>query len=363
MTIDDSLAMPPETMEYSVNGAYQPEQEIQPGWQVFNLADAYIEREPTRYIVDGILAEASLNIMYAPPAAMKSMLLADLACCVAAGKPWLEGPSGGVKVMRRPVLWIDMDNGERRTHERFNELGKGHNLTPDAPLNYVSMPVDPLLHLTDLEAVEHLIYTIRDYQAGLVVMDNLGLIAGDVDENSAKMAEVMSYLRTTAERTGAAIIVIHHQRKGGTMAGGRLGDSLRGHSSIEAALDLALHVVREPGESMLTISSTKTRGVDVPVLRAKFNYQHRPGTKDLALAWFEEWAPTRGENPIRDAILEVLGKLGESTKGRLADEVYEHLGQSTGINKIRNWIGEMATVTGEIVEETGENNAKLLRLK
>lgn len=326
MTIDDSLAMPPEEeaiVQHSQNGA-TPVTDAPAGWQVFNLTDAYTEREPTRYIVDGILAEASLNIMYAPPAAMKSMLLADLACAVAGGHIWLPGAGGGVKVERRPVLWLDMDNGARRTHERFGALGKGHNLPPDAPLHYVSMPTDPLLHLTDLEAVNHLIWTIRDYQAGLVVMDNLGLIAGDVEENSAKMAEVMSYLRAVAERTGAAVVVIHHQRKGGNMAGGRIGDTLRGHSSIEAALDLALHVVREPGENMLTITSTKTRGVDVPTLRARFNYEHRPGTKDLGIAWFDDWtieskfATLDPETiVVYDAARDVLQRLPDVTQGVL----------------------------------------------
>lgn len=328
MTIDDSLAIPPtESFAYSTNGLHEPEQPAL-GWRVFNLTDAYIEREPTRYIVDGILAEGSLNVMYAPPAAMKSMLLADLACAVAGGHKWLPGPSGGINVMQRPVLWLDMDNGERRTHERFSALGKGHNLTPDAPLYYVSMPTDPLLHLTDLEAVEHLIYTIRDYQAGLVVMDNLGLIAGEVEENSAKMAEVMSYLRVTAERTGAALVVIHHQRKSSGAVGTRAGDALRGHSSIEAALDLALHVVREPGENILTVTSTKTRGVDVPTLRARFNYEHRTGTKDLGIAWFDDWtiestfAKLDPETiQVYDAARSVLERLPDVTQGVLQMKV------------------------------------------
>lgn len=175
------------------------------------------------------------------------------------------------------------------------------------------------------------------------------------------MAQVMGYLRTTTELTGAALIVVHHQRKGGA-GQGRAGDALRGHSSIEAAIDLGLHITREPGEMTLTAASTKTRGVDVPVIQATFEFEHRPGTNDLAFARFNKYTAVRGVNIIRDAIVRTLDELGPTTKGRLSDEVHERLDGSSGINKIKNWIGELIK-DGTIKEKTGAHNAKVLSLK
>ena len=122
----------------------------------------------------------------------------------------------------------------------------------------------PSLIASDVDVMKAMIHYVRDdIKAGLVNCDNLGLITGDVEENSAQMAQVMGFLRILTEVTGAAVILIHHQRKGGA-GSSRPGDALRGHSSIEASLDLALHVAREPGSQEIVIQSTKTRGVDVP---------------------------------------------------------------------------------------------------
>lgn len=345
-----------------------PEQTYIDAWsnELRTLQHAYKKREPTEYIVDRFFSLGSLNIVYGAPAVMKSMIVADLSACIVAGHEWLPGCEGqgrGILTEKMPVLWLDMDNGKRRTDERFDSLSKARKLKVDAPLYYLTMPMPPLT-LADDDAIAALIILARDeLKAGMIVIDNLGLVTGDVEENSAGMAQIMGYLRILAERTNAAVVVIHHQRKGSATNSSRAGDALRGHSSIEAALDLALHVVREPDSKDVTIRSTKTRGVDVPTVTATFNYEHRPGTNDLALAWFSGTQPRRGENPARDAIMFVLSEYPDGiTKGRLVDIVSDHIEGAIGKNKIHNWIGDMVAITGEILEEKGINNAKILRL-
>jgi len=335
----------------------------EPQWDIRTLADAYASRPPTEYIVDKFFATHTLNVVYGAPGVMKSLVMADLCACVVAGADWLPGVNNngaGIPVKRSPVFWLDMDNGTRRTDERFEALGRAKTLDEDAPLYYVSMP-NPHYDAGSTDENLRLMQVISGTGARLVVIDNLGLVTGEIEENSAKMAFIMGQLRTVAERTGAALVVIHHQRKGGAGTS-RAGDALRGHSSIEAALDLALHIVREPNSSEITIKSTKTRGVDVPTVTGVFNFTHKPGTNDLQTAWYSGRQVIRGENPIRDAILDVLEE-GEMTKGMLADRVHDALRGEYGINKIRNWIGEMIEVTKEIEVNTGERGAQILRLK
>ena len=318
-------------------------------WIIRSLIHAYEKREPTRYVVDKYLAEGSLNILYGPPAAMKSMLLADLCACVVAGTDWLPGSANngrGISTSQGPVLWIDMDNGTRRTDERVEAVARARSLPIDAPFYYVSMPM-PTLDVGKLDMMIYLKTIIRQLDARLTVIDNLGLITGEIEENSAAMAMVMGYLRQIAEGTKTAMVVIHHQRKGGAN-GGRAGDALRGHSSIEAAVDLALHVMREPNSSDVSVRSTKTRGVDVQPVIAQFNYEHAAGTDDLARAWFSGMIPKRGDNDIRDAILYVVDSYGQIAKTKLAQVVVESLGQDApGINKVRAWIDDM------LANETG----------
>lgn len=285
-------------------------------WTFRTLQDAYNPRPPITWAVQGLFQVPSLNVVYGPPGCLKSMLLADCAVCVAAGVPWLAPmPNSSSKVqglatLGAPVLWIDFDNGERRTDDRFAAIGRAYSVPAAVPLYYVSMPstglfMDKIGHADALEA------TITGKGVKFVVLDNLGQISGDADEISAEMVPVMAHLRRVAEGAGVCLVVIHHQRKGnGTK--GREGETLRGHSSIEAALDLALLIDREKDAPDLKMRSTKSRGADVVERAALFSYQHAPGTLDLDRACFfgaELVKDTPGAD-LDDAIIETLTDKG-----------------------------------------------------
>jgi len=335
--------------------------EEKPMWTLRTLKDAYMPRPPTEYIVDKFIATHTLNIVYGPPASMKSMLMADLCVHVVAGTDWLPCEGGGVIVKQSPVLWVDMDNGARRTDERFDAMGKVNSLPDDAPLYYVSMP-NPHLIANNIESMLVLKEAIDETQAKIVVIDNLGLITGDVEENSARMATIMGNLREIAEITGCAIIIIHHARKGGA-GQSRAGDALRGHSSIEASVDLALNVTREGDAKEIVIMSTKTRGVDVPRLSANFEFEHVEGTNDLSKAWFYGVAQRRGSNPIRETILFYVVEHGEITKTRLIELVNDSLKGEASKQKIRSFLDDMLNVTNELKAKKGEYNALIISKK
>jgi AAA domain len=287
------------------------------GWRIFTLADAYKPRPKLRYVVDGLFPLPSLSIVYGAPGTLKSLLMADMAVSVAAGAPWLPDPSAalgrGIQTLPVPVLWCDFDNGPRITHERFEALGRARHLPETVPLAYVSMP-SPWLNASNAAAMAALAEPIQDRGALLVCIDNLTLVKGQADENSAQMGSVMANFRRLAEDTGAAMILIHHQRKDsqqgrkGKDTTPRAGDRLRGHSSIEAAVDLALLVEREPQSSTLGVQSTKTRGVDVPPFGAQFTFEHKPGTTELGTARFFGLAVEDkvSEHAIEQAVIETV---------------------------------------------------------
>jgi len=116
-------------------------------WQVFTLKDAFAPRDPLIWIVEGIISEGSLSIWYGAPGTLKSMFLSDMAVSVAAGYRWLtqpDNPMTGLVTAPGAVLWLDFDNGQRRTHERFAALARARNLSDSTPVYYVSMP-SPML--------------------------------------------------------------------------------------------------------------------------------------------------------------------------------------------------------------------------
>lgn len=192
----------------------------------------------------------------------------------------------------------------------------------------------------------------------LVLIDNLGLIKGAADENSAEMIQVMGNLRWLAEQTGAAVIAIQPPTKGEWIA--RAYRRVPAWpSSIEASLDLALLVEREPRSQELTIRSTKTRDVDVPPFGARFTFEHRPNTDKLATARFHG---TAMKNDISDSVLK--GTIGEVVKAEhpinqsnLKKEVKKRL-PKVGANRIGEMANNMAS-GGDLKSTTGARKAVL----
>jgi len=124
-----------------INGNIHTQDDLEAGalwprWPLFSMADAYEERPPRTYLVDGLLPCPSLSIVYGGPGSLKSMLLADMALCIATGQQWLQAPEGRrnqhgavtFNTTQAGVFWIDFDNGIMRTHERFDAFGKALNV-------------------------------------------------------------------------------------------------------------------------------------------------------------------------------------------------------------------------------------------
>ena len=337
-----------------------PEEHPDP-WQVFTLQDAYLERPPVEYVAQGLFALPSLNIVYGAPGTLKSFILADLAICASAGMdwlppaPWINGnQSRGYPTRQCPTMWLDFDNGRRRTHDRFGALGRSRNLPADTPLYYYSMP-SPWLNAGDKNSIGNLLLRMQDKDIQLVLVDNLGVVSGDADENSGDMVAVMSEFRQLAEETGAAVVLVHHQRKG-TGYTGRAGDSLRGHSSIEASLDLALLVEREELSDTVSIKATKVRGEDVLPFSAVFTYDPRPGG-EMETAHFYGIATEdnrSGEAIEREVMVALLG--ASLNKTELTKAVKDVL-KEVGVNRIRDRIDRM-TATGKLIMSNGKNDTE-----
>lgn len=331
-------------------------------WQFRTLVQARQPRPPTQYIIDKYLESHSLNILYGAPGSFKSFIALDMALAVAGGQAWLPGVFGdgiGAAVKQSAAIWIDLDNGQRRTDQRVEAMAKTRGLSNDTPFYYISMPT-PSLVATDIESMGLLLDEVRALDAGIVVVDNLGLVTGTVEENSAEMAQVMKNFRWLAETTGAAFVLLHHQRKGGAN-GSRAGDALRGHSSIEASLDLALHAVREANTNQVSLRSTKTRGVDVPNAVMDFYYEHVAGTNDLLDAYFISVTPQHSVALLKQTLIAYaeVNPMG-IPKNRLRELVYDDLNGEFSHAKIRAEMEYLVEVTGDLTLTEGRQGAKLI---
>lgn len=362
----------PEDLE-AEKEAQERAQRLVGKWKLRSLTDAYAERPPLHYLVEGLLPCPSLAIVYGGPGSLKSMLLADLAVTIVAGARWLEPLPSSTSVpgvtfatSQAAVLWVDFDNGIRRTDERIAAFALARQLAIDAPIHYVSMP-QPWLDASKATMMTELAELITTLDAKLIIIDNLGLITGDTEENSGEMAQVMGNLRWLCEETVSAVIVVHHQRKssGTGDKGIRKGEMLRGHSSIEAALDLALLVERKEGEDAVAVIPTKVRGFkEYNIFGAHFTYDHRPGTKDLALGRFYSLAVSSKEDreveAIQEGIKTVLRGTSSIGQSELVNAVRDSLaaipgGTAPGINKVRGILKGMVDAKEVLADGSGRH--------
>ncbi len=329
-------------------------------WQIFTLADAYKPRPPVQWIVDGVIAERSLNMVYGAPGTLKSMLFADLAVRVAAGDRWLPHPAQpgtGLATTQGAVMWLDFDNGERRTHERIAALARARDLPESAPVFYVSMP-DPTLDAGSPQAMAALAGRVLARGVKLVVVDNLGVVSGAADENSADMQQPMSGLRRLAETTGAAVIVIHHQRKAGPYgAEKRIGETLRGHGSIEAKLDLALLVARD--DLLVTLTPTKERGAAVKPIAARFAFDNDANHELITARFWAADVPDMKAAAHAEMIVKIKAALAGSDKPLTKNQ----LARCAGVNYQR--LGAVLSgllLAGEVELTDGPRNSQLYAL-
>ena len=365
MIFDASPTVPmPDPPPFDDTLLLEKPQDQKPQWQIKTLADAYAERPPLEFLIEGLFTLPSLSIVYGNSGSLKSMLLTDMAACVAGGIDWLTPTQGSENLSRQvkqaPVLWCDFDNGNRRTDERFDALGTAYRLSADLPLYYVSMP-SPWLDISKNDSVMMFYDTCMALGAKFIIIDNLGVTIGGSDENSADMATVMGNARWLSEQMGAAIIFVHHQRKANGIAG-HAGDDLRGHSSIKAALDLALLVEREDRSKSITIKSTKTRDIDVPPFGAMFEYEHKPGTTEMKWGRFfcEMVDDSNSDAAIERTVIEVLTDKPRQNQAQLTLAVKGIL-EAPGKNRIWSVVNQMVA-EGKIIVSAGNKNAKIYDL-
>lgn len=251
--------------------------------QIYTAKDALTLRPPKLYAAKPFFALPSLSVVYGISGSHKTNLIVDLAICIATNKRWLQGidPSAieGWEVFQSSVLWIDQDSGADALHERFGAMLRAHKGNAKTPIYYLSFPTPPFA-ATDRDSIDEVATRAIALKAKFIVLDNLGTISGGKDENSSEMILVMNNLRYLSQQSGAAVVTIHHDPKNDT--GQR--KTPRGHSSIEAAIDLALWVKRD--QDVITMTATKTRGAPFDPFAALFTWQHYANTTTLETARF-----------------------------------------------------------------------------
>jgi hypothetical protein len=200
-------------------------------FRVFRPSELLARPKP-RWLVEGMLVEGELAVVYGPPKAGKTFLVLDMALSVATGTEFHGGREVGAP---GPVLYVIGEGNDELFGERIRAWcdARGLPLPDDSFLAVADRP-----DITKPEDVAELI------KAGprprLIILDTLSrTMVGDENSPSDMAAYVRGCDRLRAQ-TGAAVVVVHHEGK----------DASRGpmgHTKLRGALDTSIRVHAKNG--------------------------------------------------------------------------------------------------------------------
>ena len=194
------------------------------------LSPADCEAAPARgYILKGMIAPGDVACVVGAPGAGKSLLAPYLAYMVAQGSEVfnMRSKAGG-------VLYVAAED----PHGMRGRVKALRATYGDAPAFRLVEGVSNLLidQSPDLAA---LLEAVEQQRPTLIVIDTLAMAFPALEENSAEgMGRVVAAARSLT-KWGAAVVLIHHDTKDGQQG------LPRGHSLLNGALDVALHIKRD----------------------------------------------------------------------------------------------------------------------
>lgn len=202
--------------------------------------------EALQYAVPDIIPEG-LGIMGGPPKLGKSWVAIDVGLAVSGGGLAF----GSIPCAQRPVLYLALEDGERRLQERSRAAMAGKPI-PDG-ITFITTA-------TPTEALEVIAEFMARHQEAkpLVLLDTLGKVkrpkkSGE-DSYLADYQEVGGRFKALTDSTpGATLLLVHHSRKA---VSDDFVETLSGTFGITGAVDFVIKLTRKrlSNEALLNVT-------------------------------------------------------------------------------------------------------------
>jgi hypothetical protein len=219
----------------------------------FEWADTIEAASRCAEIVEGIIPESALVVVYGEPGCGKSFWTMDIAAAVAAGEPF----AGDHATEPGAVFYAAMEGtfGARNRVAALRQFGR---LPDAAPMAMLLRPVN-LLEPGEPQALVAAIkgkVAERGETPRLVVLDTLArAMAGGDENNGQDMGEAVKAADTIRDATGATVMLVHHSGKDAAKGS-------RGHSSLRGAADCEIELSRPQGADVTTVICRKQKDAE-----------------------------------------------------------------------------------------------------
>ena len=199
------------------------------------------------WMVKDLLGSGELSIVYGAPGSGKSVVVADMAAHVAAGRDWQ-----GQRVRQGGVLYIAAERGG--LVKRRLAAWRKHHRIDDIPLAVVAGNFDLWSNRTDTTAILEMAKTVAErtgFAVAWIVIDTVAQVMPGGDENSGKdMGALTGNLAYIQHHTGAHVTAIHHVPHGDQTR-------MRGHGVLLGAADSTISVEKDAESGRHTLMVRK----------------------------------------------------------------------------------------------------------
>ena len=213
---------------------------------VTRAADLAAKPATRRWLVEHLWADEAVGIVGGEPKCCKSFLALDLAVAVASGAPCVRR----FAVARAGrVLLFAAEDALHVVRQRLAGIALAAGCTlGDLDIQVITAPSVRLDVERDRDALTE---TVEKLRPRLLVLDPFVRLHR-IDENvSGEVAPLLAYLRELQRRYHAAVVLVHHARKGGAKM--RAGQALRGSSEFHAWGDSNLYLRRHGEQLALSV--------------------------------------------------------------------------------------------------------------
>ena len=274
--------------------------------------------EPLDWMIEGALPTGGFLGLYGPSGGLKSFVALDISLHIATGRDW-----NGRAVKQGPVVYV-AGEGRRGLAKRVLGWRAHHELNPEA-FRLVAYPV-----AVTTDEINDLTASISDLavKPRLIVLDTLARTFGPGDENSQQ--DMSAYVRACdmlAEKTGAAVMIVHHTGKDENRG-------LRGSNALLGALDTNIFV-RRSGRKVELVNEAphgKQKDADefetINLLATPIAFDHRGEEERTLVLLAGEAGPEDEEDdngqamekkrrvgPVESAILTAIAKAADHDQG------------------------------------------------
>lgn len=211
-------------------------------YKLLTVDDLY-NAPPMCWIVKGLIPKTGLAALYGPSSSGKSFLLLDMALTIATGEAFWFGR----RIYAVPITYVCLE-GELGFGKRVKAWFTYTNKALPKSIRFITQPFNLLT-----DDVNELFQAIAfaGHTGGMIILDTLNRAAPGADENSpVDMGKIISSASKLQRLTGGVALLAHHTGKDETK-------KMRGHTSLPAALDGAIEVMKTGTGRQWTVAKSK----------------------------------------------------------------------------------------------------------